>query len=93
MDENVRAHVIISGKVQGVAFRYSTHDAAMRFGIAGWVKNNSDGTVEAVFEGKKENVNHLLKWCESGPGSAVVTDVSVAWEDYSGTFSRFEITY
>ena len=93
MKEKVRAHVIISGRVQGVFFRMETKQAADRLGVFGWVKNRRDGTVEALFEGDRDRVEALLEWCKEGPGHAQVSDVSIDWEDYAGEFSGFDITY
>jgi len=67
MKEKIRVHVIISGRVQGVFFRMETSRAAERIGVSGWVRNNSDGTVEAEFEGEKQNVVSMLEWCRKGP--------------------------
>ncbi len=91
MAEKVSAHAIISGRVQGVFFRMETKYAADRFGVTGWVRNRSDGAVEALFEGEKQNVDAVLKWCESGPPLSRVDQVAVEWETYTGAFSRFEI--
>ncbi|ODS36746.1 MAG: acylphosphatase [Candidatus Altiarchaeales archaeon WOR_SM1_86-2] len=76
----VRAHVYISGMVQGVFYRASTRDAAKRIGVAGWVRNLPNGDVEAVFEGEKERVERMIEWCRSGPRAARVDDVRVEWE-------------
>ena len=93
MANEVRARVIIKGRVQGVFFRLETTYAAERHGVSGWVKNQVDGTVAALFEGPKENVDAILKWCQDGPPFAKVEDVEVEWENYIGEFNRFEITY
>ncbi|MGD9362442.1 MAG: acylphosphatase [Desulfobacterales bacterium] len=84
---------MISGRVQGVFFRMETKQAADRLGVFGWVKNQRDGTVEALFEGDQDKVNAVLEWCNQGPPSAKVTDVNVEWQDYAGEFSGFGITY
>ena len=93
MSEKVRAHVIISGWVQGVAFRYKTKGAACEYQVTGWVKNKADGTVEAVFEGDKTQVQSVISWCEKGPRMAVVKEVAVTWEEYTGNFSDFDIRF
>lgn len=93
MGEKVKAHIVITGKVQGVFFRMETKQAAARYGVFGWVRNKSDGSVEAVFEGDKEKVNSLIKWCQAGPPFATVQNVSITWEDYRGEFKEFEIRY
>lgn len=93
MDKRVRAHVIIHGRVQGVFFRAETRNMAESLGIRGWVKNNPDRTVEAVFESDPDAVGKMLKWCRSGPPFAAVTDMDLIWEEYQGEFSGFEIRY
>lgn len=77
----VRAHVFVSGNVQGVFFRQETRDRARSRGLAGWVKNLSDGRVEAVFEGTEEAVEQMVEWCRRGPRWAEVKDVEVAREE------------
>jgi acylphosphatase len=89
---NARAHVIISGRVQGVFFRANTLRAATRFGLSGWVRNRRDGTVEAVFEGDRDRIEAVLEWCRTGDPPARVTDVQVEWEPFTGTTSGFDIT-
>lgn len=93
MENKVRAHAVISGRVQGVFFRLETKHAADGFGVFGWVRNKRDRTVEAVFEDSEKSVMSILKWCKKGPPMAKVTNVDVRWEDYKGEFSSFEITY
>jgi acylphosphatase len=93
MDNQVRAHVIVSGRVQGVFFRMETKRAADRFGVCGWVRNLKDGTVEAVFEGEQDPVDAVLAWCRQGPSHANVADVKVDWQDYTGEFSGFNISF
>jgi acylphosphatase len=93
METKVRVRAVISGRVQGVFFRMETKKAAARYGVFGWVKNQRDGTVAAVFEGSKENVDSALAWCKHGPASAKVLDVDETWEEYKGEFNGFEIRY
>ncbi|KAB2832437.1 MAG: acylphosphatase [Candidatus Brocadia sp.] len=88
-----RAHVYVWGKVQGVFFRASTRDNALAFGVTGWVKNCSDGSVEAVFEGKKDSVDKAVNWCRKGPSGAFVMQIEVCWEVYSGEFDEFTVVY
>ena len=85
-----RAHVFVSGIVQGVFFRQKTKQQALSFGVAGWVRNLPDGRVEAVFEGEEESVTALVEYCRHGPSYARVTNVEVSWEPYRGEFSGFE---
>ena len=87
----VRAHVFISGRVQGVFFRSETRYRAMRRNVGGWVRNTSDGRVEAIFEGKKEDVEKLIEFCRRGPSGARVTKVDVQWEEYTEEFRDFQI--
>lgn len=88
---SVRAHVTISGMVQGVFFRASTHEAAKKFGLSGWVRNLPDGRVEAVFEGEEEKVREMVDWCGRGPPSAEVSGVEVDYGPASGEFSGFVV--
>jgi acylphosphatase len=76
--------VTISGDVQGVGFRYATIGRARSRDVAGWVRNNPDGTVGAVFEGQPEAVEALVAWCRRGPSGARVDDVRVEEEAPSG---------
>lgn len=91
--DKVRAHVIIEGRVQGVFFRSSTQDEAIRLGVTGWVKNRRDGKVEAVFEGQRDRVEEIIRWCHVGPPWAKVKKVDVTWEAHKGEFKRFSVTY
>lgn len=93
MNEKVRAHVVVSGRVQGIFFRSKTQEKAKELGVFGWVKNLSEGRVEAVFEGEKPQVEEILKWAKKGPPGAIVSDLNVIWEEYRGEFSNFEIRY
>ena len=93
MEKQVRAHAVISGRVQGVFFRVETQRAAEGFGVFGWVRNRPDGTVEAVFEGEHQAVDDVLNWCKQGPGMARVEKVDVGWQDYTGEFKSFDITF
>ena len=86
-----RAHVIISGRVQGVFFRAETRNQAIKRNIAGWVRNMTDGRVEAFFEGEKEDVEKLIVFCKKGPQGAHVTNVDFHWEEYTGRFTGFKI--
>jgi acylphosphatase len=86
-----RAHLLITGKVQGVFYRANARDEARRLGLTGWVKNLPDGRVEAVVEGQEEQVKKLIDWCHRGPPAATVRDVDVRWEDYEGEFAGFQV--
>ncbi|HML05176.1 MAG TPA: acylphosphatase [Methanobacterium sp.] len=90
---NVKAHVIVSGRVQGVYFRGNTRREAQKQGVNGWVRNLPDGRVEAVFAGEKENVNKLIEIVKKGPSHANVTDLKIEWLEYKGEFKDFQIRY
>jgi acylphosphatase len=70
--------------VQGVFFRSDARQRAESLGLAGWVRNNTDGTVEAVFEGDRERVESMVEWCRRGPSGALVDDVDVTWAKPQG---------
>ena len=89
----VRAYAYVSGRVQGVFFRAETADLANRLGLTGWVRNLSDGRVEALFEGEKEDVEKALDFCRRGPPGARVRNLDVKWEDWQGEFQDFRIRY
>lgn len=91
--KKVRARVIVSGRVQGVFFRYETRNEALNRNVKGWVKNRRDGSVEAVFEGDEEDVKYMIDWCKKGPPMARVKDVQVEWEEYRGEYDGFHISY
>ena len=86
-----RAHVYVSGLVQGVFFRHETAQMAMRLGVRGWVRNLPDGRVEAVFEGRRKSVEELVEFCRHGPPGAIVEGLDVRWEDYEGEFEDFRV--
>lgn len=89
----VRAHLIISGVVQGVFYRASTKDTAVRLGLKGWVRNLPDGKVEAVFEGPREDVDRAVAWCRQGPPGAYVESVKEKPGRFTGEFSDFRVVY
>ncbi|MFH1673933.1 MAG: acylphosphatase [Pseudomonadota bacterium] len=92
--KKVRAHLIISGRVQGVCFRMETRRAAKRQGnVYGWVKNLPDRTVETILEGNESDVKAMVEWCRKGPPGSLVTDMKLNWESYNGTYDAFEIAY
>lgn len=88
-----RKHVMVHGWVQGVFFRAALLEKAIANNVHGWVRNNSNGTVEAVLEGDEGSVDRVVKWCYRGPNGAVVEDVQVSTENYTGEFTAFSITY
>ena len=91
--DNLRAHVIIQGLVQGVFFRASARDKAIQLGVRGWVRNLPDGGVEAVFEGEKKKVEEIVGWCYKGPTGARVIKVDLVWEPYKGDLKQFDVRY
>jgi acylphosphatase len=93
MDGKTRAHIFVSGRVQGVFYRENTKKKAEKYGILGWVKNLKDGKVEAVFEGEKGKIEKILKWAKRGPFFAKVENLEIITEDYKGEFNCFEIKY
>lgn len=88
-----RAHLYISGRVQGVSYRWFACDIASSLILTGWVKNLRDGRVEAVFEGDREAIENAIVECRQGPPSALVRDVEVMWENPLEGFDDFEIRH
>ena len=78
---DARARVVIRGRVQGVFFRAEAAERARSLGLAGWVRNNRDGTVEAVFQGDRDRIESMVAWCRRGPAGASVDDVEVEWTE------------
>jgi acylphosphatase len=93
MDNPIRAHAIITGRVQGVCFRMETCRAVEHLEVTGWVRNKRDGSVEAVFEGEEADVKAALDWCHKGPPISRVDDIKVVRQDYTGEFADFSVTY
>lgn len=90
-DDHERAHIRVSGQVQGVFFRDSTRRKAEELGLSGWVKNLPDGKVEAVFEGPSDSVRKMVRWCEEGPQQASVENVDTDFEDPGEDLQGFEV--
>ena len=76
-----QVRVVVTGLVQGVFFRASTEEEAKAHGLRGYVRNNSDGTVEAVFIGRRANIDKLIEWCRLGPKGARVDNVDITEEE------------
>jgi acylphosphatase len=91
MSDEIRAHILILGRVQGVFFRADTKKKAKKLGVRGWVKNLKNGQVEAVFEGKKSKVEELVDWARKGPAFAKVDYLKVSWEDHKDEFKDFNV--
>ncbi|MBD2018734.1 acylphosphatase [Leptolyngbya sp. FACHB-36] len=90
MSERIRARVVVSGRVQGVAYRAATQEMATELKLAGWVRNLPNGRVEAVFEGAEDPVEDMIGWCQQGPPAALVKNVEVEYEEPEG-LQAFEI--
>jgi len=84
----VTRRLLITGRVQGVGFRFYMERKARELGVTGWVRNRRDGSVEAIIQGASEAVEAMIAWARRGPPSAVVADVRVT--DASGDFATFE---
>lgn len=89
--ERERAHVYVSGRVQGVFFRDSVRERAEQLGLIGWVRNIPDGRVEALFEGPSESVREMVRWCEEGPSHADVENIDTEFEAPRGDLGGFEV--
>lgn len=91
--KKIRIHLIISGIVQGVNFRYYTRETARKLNLTGWVKNLPDGRVEAIAEGEEKAIDEFIEWCKHGPPSARVDKVEAKKGRYTGEFRDFKIDY
>lgn len=87
----VNVHVLISGRVQGVWFRASTKQVAKQLGLTGWVRNTSNGCVEAVFEGEERLINKMIEWCHQGPALSKVDNVEIINQEPTNDFNGFSI--
>ncbi|MEK7523661.1 MAG: acylphosphatase [Patescibacteria group bacterium] len=87
-----QANIIITGRVQGVFFRASAKEKALELGIAGWIKNTSDGGVALVAQGKEEQLKAFLQWCKKGPPRAEVLHVDIQSQKTLEEFKGFRIT-
>lgn len=85
----VTKHLAISGRVQGVGFRFYMERKARELGILGWVRNRRDGSVESVVQGEPGTVEAIINWARRGPSSAVVAEVRVS--EGEGEFAQFEV--
>ncbi|MBJ6800545.1 acylphosphatase [Geomonas propionica] len=87
----IRASLIVRGRVQGVAFRHHTARTAQQLGVGGWVRNLSDGSVEACFEGEEADVLAMVQWCRRGPELARVDELIEKKGEYTGEFTGFQV--
>ncbi|MCL2294356.1 MAG: acylphosphatase [Spirochaetes bacterium] len=85
--------IVVSGRVQGVGFRYSAVRAAEKYRVLGWVRNNFDGSVEIDCEGDAKNIDSFVKWLKVGPAGARVFSVEVREKQYQGVYSNFGIEH
>jgi len=85
---NVTRHLLVTGRVQGVGFRFYMERKARDLGVTGWVRNRRDGALEAVVQGSSGAVEAMIAWARRGPPSAIVADVRVT--DATGDFATFE---
>lgn len=88
-----RAHIFVSGQVQGVFFRDHTRRWASSLHLTGWVRNLWDGRVEVLAEGDKAQIGNLIERLREGPPMAHVEKVDVSWEEYKEEFTDFRITW
>ncbi|MEM2916689.1 MAG: acylphosphatase [Candidatus Woesearchaeota archaeon] len=88
-----RVRLIVKGKVQGVFFRMFAQSVARKLGVTGWIRNNPDGTVEAVGEGDKKALVELVEKLKKGPLLSDVREVKQKWSEPTGEFTGFEIKY
>ena len=88
---NIRARILVQGRVQGVNFRHHTRLNALLHHVNGWVMNLPDGSVEGCLEGEEADVEALIEWCRSGPSWSEVDHVAVRHEEFRGEFDSFEI--
>lgn len=87
----MKKHIYISGRVQGVGFRQFTRKNAEKLGVTGWVKNLSDGRVEAVFQGPDDKVRELIDRCKEGPISGYVKDIEINDAEENKEHNSFEV--
>ena len=90
-NNRVRAYIVLTGRVQGVAFRYYARNIANRHGVKGWIRNLDNGDVEVTIEGERNSVNQMIEWCKEGPSLALVEDIKIIWQSYAGDFSEFHV--
>lgn len=88
-----RVEATISGRVQGVSFRYYTQKEAQRLQLTGWVRNQPDGSVMTTAEGSEDALQRFVQFLHQGPAAARVSQVTTVWQEASGEFSQFEIRY
>ena len=88
-----RVHLFIKGKVQGGFFRQALKVMAKKNNVNGWVRNLSDGRVEAILEGEDVDVSNLVEWSHAGSANARVEDIEIKNEKHKEEFTKFEVRY
>jgi acylphosphatase len=88
-----RVHLLISGRVQGVYFRQGMMETAEKNNVLGWVQNLPDNRVESILEGNDSNIDAVIEWAHFGPAGAVVDELKISEENFTGEFQEFEIRY
>ena len=91
--KQLRVHLLVSGKVQGVFFRQALKVIAKKNNVLGWVRNLKDGRVEAILEGDTKSVNSVIEWTRIGPANSRVDDIEVSNEEFKNEFSTFDVLY
>lgn len=86
-----RIHVVVAGRVQGVNFRATAVARAKQLGVTGWITNRSNGTVEVIAEGDRDDLTNLLSFLRAGPPSAQVSKIDAQWRTASNNFKSFDI--
>ena len=87
----MQVHLRIYGQVQGVFFRRNAKEEADKLGLVGWVRNERDGSVQALAVGTKQKLNEFIRWCKKGPPFAIVENVEIDWSRREEDFDSFEI--
>ena len=90
-DVKTSVRLLVSGKVQGVYFRLTMQQIAIKNSVFGWVRNLADGRVESELEGNKDDVEKIIEWCKKGPENARVDDLKIDYLEYNGKFADFVI--
>ena len=87
----IRKNLLVKGYVQGVSYRKHTRRVASQLGVTGWVRNRSDGAVEACLEGEENAVDAVMAWCAFGPSMGRVVEVQASSSDFTGQYREFSI--
>jgi acylphosphatase len=90
---SVGALIKVSGVVQGVGYRYFAIHSARTLGVTGWVRNNDDSSVSVLAEGERGIIEVLVKELTTGPAASNVTNVNIQWQEYTGQFTGFDVSW